>query len=103
MLLIAAPRTEECTMTDTYPYTVLFGKKPLSVRLGWVSPSTGIIYCGICLGAAIASRVGAECPACGARVSHLLDSRDNIVWKEVWRKAGARAMQKSEQESAYVG
>ncbi len=91
-------------MTEIYPYAVLFGKKtPFTVRLGWVSQSTGITYCGICLGAAIASSVGAECPACGARVSQLLDSRENIVWKDVWKKAVLAAMQEADRERAFVG
>jgi hypothetical protein len=86
-------------MAELYLYSVLFGKKPLSIRLGWISPSTGILYCGICMGAAIASKVGAECPACGARVSQLLDARDNIVWKDVWRNAVATVIEEGKRES----
>jgi len=47
----------------------------MAVRLGWVSQSTGLTYCGICFGTAVAPEIGAECPACGAQVSRLLDLR----------------------------
>lgn len=42
-------------------------------RLGWVSVSTGLTYCGICLRAQVPPEVGANCSACGARVTEIFD------------------------------
>lgn len=75
-------------MRKSHLYTILASPDRAAVRLGWVSISTGLTYCGICLRAEVAPEVGAECAACGARVSRVLDlgaGEDSI--RQAWREA----------------
>lgn len=60
-------------MTEAHIYSIMKASHSSTVRLGWVSSSTGITYCGICLRAAVRPQVGAECTACGAYVTQLMD------------------------------
>jgi|HubBroStandDraft_2_1064218.scaffolds.fasta_scaffold388981_1 hypothetical protein len=78
-------------------FTILVSPNYATVRLGWVSPSTGLTYCGICLRAAVLPEVGAECSGCGALVARLFDLRegpDSI--RQAWKEASLAA-------SAYGG
>jgi hypothetical protein len=58
--------------------TIVISRNLTTVRFGWVSASTGLIYCGICLRAPITPELGSACPVCDARVSQLLDLRGPI-------------------------
>jgi hypothetical protein len=42
-------------------------------RLGWISASTGVTYCGICLRAPITPQMGSICVMCGAQVTRVFD------------------------------
>ena len=44
-----------------------------TIRAGWISPSTGDLYCGICLRSVLAPHVGAECPSCGSVVERVFE------------------------------
>jgi hypothetical protein len=50
-------------------------RRPFSktTRACWTSPSSGELYCGICLRATVAPRLGAECPSCGSTVERILE------------------------------
>ena len=75
-------------MTDPHLYPILTSTNPASVRLGWVSFSTGITYCGICLRAEIVPEVGATCSACGAQVAQVLDiTARGEAWSSAWKQA----------------
>ncbi|MGA2728440.1 MAG: hypothetical protein ABSE96_11535 [Terracidiphilus sp.] len=74
-------------MTEMHFYSIMRAVNPSAIRLGWVSPSTGITYCGICLRGVVIPQIGAECKICGAHVAQLLDIRargDDLrrTWKE---------------------
>lgn len=53
--------------------SIFAGANHARMRLGWVSASTGLTYCGICLRAPVAPEVGADCSACGARIAKIFD------------------------------
>jgi hypothetical protein len=75
-------------MTEQYFYSIMKAEHPRTVRFGWVSPMTGITYCGICLRAAVTPKVGAECRVCGAHVAQLLDIKATAdTWRSAWREA----------------
>ena len=75
-------------MTELHFYSIMKAENPSTVRLGWVSPHTGITYCGICLRAAVTPQVGAECNVCGAQVTRLLDIRaKGDHWQRTWKEA----------------
>jgi hypothetical protein len=52
-------------------YVILIDRGHTRVRLGWVSVSTGLTYCGICLRAVVTPETGKCCQACGATVAHV--------------------------------
>jgi hypothetical protein len=70
--LICKDRTDHAEQGG-YPCTILTSSDSSRARLGWVSDSTGLTYCGLCLRAPIAPKVGSTCLACGARVAHVVD------------------------------
>jgi len=75
-------------MTEQYSYAIMTAVRSGTIRFGWVSPMTGITYCGLCLLSAVTPRVGAECKACGARVAQLLDIRTKgDTWRQTWKGA----------------
>jgi hypothetical protein len=77
-------------MAELYFYSVMTSVPSGTIRFGWVSATTGITYCGICLRSPVAPRVGEECKACGARVAQLLDIRaKGDAWRQTWRAAAS--------------
>ncbi|KAA6456698.1 hypothetical protein DYQ86_24885 [Acidobacteria bacterium AB60] len=75
-------------MGELYLYAIMKAENPNAIRFGWVSPITGITYCGICLGAAVTPQVGAQCGVCGAHVAQLLDIRiKGDDWRRTWKDA----------------
>jgi hypothetical protein len=54
---------------DDQAHVILINHGNTRARLGWISPSTGLTYCGICLRAAVTPEIGESCAACGARVA----------------------------------
>jgi hypothetical protein len=80
-------------MTELRFYSIMKAVNRSTVRLGWVSPSTGITYCGICLRGVVIPQIGAECNICRAQVAKLLDIRskgDHLqrTWKEAISSPG---------------
>jgi hypothetical protein len=55
------------------PYYLTRKPSSQNTRACWISPSSGELYCGICLSATIAARLGAECPACGSTIERILE------------------------------
>jgi hypothetical protein len=55
------------------PYYLTRKPSTQNTRACWTSPSSGELYCGICLRATIAARLGAECPACGSTIERILE------------------------------
>jgi hypothetical protein len=83
-------------MTDLHFYSIMKAANPKAVRFGWVSPTTGITYCGICLRAAVTPQVGATCTVCGAQVAQLLDIRmRGDDWRRTWKEAVAHIGERS--------
>jgi len=75
-------------MSESHLYTILTSRNQSTVRFGWISISTGLTYCGICLRAPIAPEVGAVCPVCDATVSQVVDLGDRgASMKAAWRAA----------------
>ena len=92
-------RAKRRFMSESHVYSIFTSSDRSSVRLGWVSLSTGLTYCGICLRAPVAAEVGAECNACGAQVSRLFDlnaGTDSIT--QAWREASQPAAMRLELE-----
>lgn len=54
-------------------YVILMNRGHTRARLGWVSASTGLTYCGLCLRAAVTPQLGHSCPTCGAKVAHVFE------------------------------
>jgi hypothetical protein len=75
-------------MSQEHIYTIVTSQTGGAARLAWVSPSTGLTYCGICQRSPVSSRIGARCATCGANVSGFFDLREGgLVMKRAWRKA----------------
>jgi len=55
-------------------YVILMNQGHTRARLGWVSASTGLTYCGLCLRAAVTPQLGQSCPACGAKVARVFEA-----------------------------
>jgi hypothetical protein len=80
-------------MNTSTLYAILISANQATMRLGWVSSSTGLTYCGICLRASLAPEVGSECSGCGARVTKVfeLSAGSNSMlgaWKDATTIAG---------------
>jgi hypothetical protein len=60
-------------MGRTRAYAMLMSANRARARLGWVSASTGVTYCGICLRAPVTPEVGTTCVVCGARVTQIFE------------------------------
>jgi hypothetical protein len=58
---------------ETYAYAILTNRNQTRSRLGWVSFSTGVTYCGICLRAPVEPEVGTTCVICGASVTRIFE------------------------------
>lgn len=50
-------------------YPVMTSKNGTATRLGWHSPASGEMFCGICLQAKMGDAPGDRCPVCDASVS----------------------------------
>ena len=75
-------------MAEQQIYLILKASHRVAMRFGWVSSTTGITYCGICLRAPVAAEIGAECCVCGARVAQLVDVRaKRDAWRRAWKEA----------------
>jgi hypothetical protein len=83
-------------MAELYFYSVMTAVPSGTIRFGWVSATTGITYCGICLRSPVAPQVGEECKACGARVAQLLDIRAK---GDAWRDLESRRLNAAELRS----
>jgi hypothetical protein len=60
-------------------------------RFTWTSPSTNIVYCGLCLRQPVKPVVGAKCFTCGALVAETLNlpaSSEEI--RCAWKRALSR-------------
>ena len=69
-------------------YAILISSDQATMRLGWVSPSTGLTYCGICLRSPVTPKIGADCHACGARVARTFELyADAYTTKRAWKEA----------------
>jgi len=55
-------------------YVILLNRGHTRARLGWVSASTGLTYCGLCLRATVTPQLGQACPTCGAKVAHVFQA-----------------------------
>lgn len=60
-------------MSETTLYSIVAAQDGITARLGWISSSTGITYCGICLRSALLPRVGELCDTCGACIIGVFD------------------------------
>jgi hypothetical protein len=60
-------------MSETTPYSIVAAQDGHGTRLGWVSSTTGITYCGICLRSPLKPCVGELCESCGACVVGVFD------------------------------
>jgi hypothetical protein len=56
-------------LRDDYTHVILINQGSTRARLGWISQSTGLTYCGICLRSSVTPAIGESCAACGARVA----------------------------------
>ncbi|MBB6145050.1 hypothetical protein HNQ77_003006 [Silvibacterium bohemicum] len=75
-------------MRETLVYTILTSADQARARLGWVSTSTGLTYCGICLRAEVTPEVGADCRVCGARVAQVFElSSGPASIRRAWKSA----------------
>lgn len=75
-------------MSSEHQYTIFTNVDKTSARLGWISPSTGFTYCGICSRARVMPEIGTECEVCGARVANVLDlSADHGAMQQAWKVA----------------
>ncbi len=52
----------------SHHYAVMTSRNQSTTRLGWKSPSTDEMYCGICMRGVILPEAGAVCPSCGGEV-----------------------------------
>ena len=57
----------------THTYALSTNLNRTRSRLGWISASTGVTYCGICLRAPITPQIGSTCVMCGAQVTRIFD------------------------------
>ena len=74
-------------MSESHLYTIVISRNQSTVRFGWVSASTGLTYCGICLRAPIAPKTGAACSVCDARVLMFDLRAGGNSMKQAWRDA----------------
>ena len=78
----------EGLMSESQLYTIVLSRNQSTLRFGWISASTGLTYCGICLRAPIKPEIGAACPVCDAHVSQILDVRAaGNSMKQAWQEA----------------
>jgi hypothetical protein len=82
--------TFEELMSESHLYTIVLSRNQSTLRFGWISASTGLTYCGICLRAPIRSEIGAECPVCDARVFTHIGS--SCRWKLDENRHGERLL-----------
>jgi len=73
-------------MSQATLYSIVAAQDGNTARLGWISSTTGITYCGICLRSALQPRVGELCDACGACVVGVFDPTEGLqaihgAWK----------------------
>ena len=69
-------------------YSLVASQDGLTARLAWISPSTGIAYCGVCMGAQIRPEVGELCSNCGGCVVSVFDSAASAESiRNAWRSA----------------
>ncbi len=69
-------------------HTIFTSADKSRARLGWVSASTGLTYCGICLRAEVNAVPGTACHVCGARVAQVFEpSTDPASARRAWRAA----------------
>lgn len=76
-------------MNESKTLTIFTSQDGHTTRLGWISAATGLTYCGICLGSAVAPEVGEFCTCCGARVTGTFDTADGPeAIRRAWNQAG---------------
>jgi hypothetical protein len=56
-------------LTRDHACVIFINNGNTRARIGWISHSTGLTYCGICLRAAVTPEIGKSCAVCGARVA----------------------------------
>jgi hypothetical protein len=61
-------KSGEITTMKSHHYAVVTSRNQSTTRLGWKSPSTDEMYCGICMRGVISPEAGAVCPSCGSEV-----------------------------------
>jgi hypothetical protein len=75
-------------MTQPSLLAIVSNESGTVARLAWISESSGISYCGICLQGQVAPEVNAICSVCDARVSSVFDLASNSrELKQAWIKA----------------
>ncbi len=79
------------TLTDTHEHVILISHDSSRARLGWISASTGLTYCGICLRSSVTPESGSVCPSCRARVAYVFDfSASPEAMRHAWREVSLR-------------
>jgi hypothetical protein len=70
-------------------YAIVASQDGATARPGWISHTTGISYCGICLGAQVRPVLGDLCSKCGGCVVGVFDATDDFesirnAWRFAW-------------------
>jgi hypothetical protein len=80
-----------------FAHVILINHGNTRARLGWISASTGLTYCGLCLRAAITPEMGNSCPACGATVAHVFElGAEPWSLRNAWRRLGRQTTSRTE-------
>lgn len=79
-------------MSETTLYSIVAAQDGHGTRLGWVSSTTGITYCGICLRSPLKPCVGELCESCGACVVGVFDpAAGTQAIRHAWSHVSASA------------
>ncbi|WP_420236877.1 hypothetical protein ACOBR2_14735 [Telmatobacter bradus] len=77
-------------MSETTLYSIVAAPDGHGTRLGWVSSTTGITYCGICLRSSLKPCVGELCESCGACVVGVFDpAAGTQAIRRAWSRVSA--------------
>ncbi len=95
-------------LTDIHTHVILISHDTSRARLGWISASTGLTYCGICLRSSVTPETGKSCPACRARVAYVFDYYSSPealrhAWKEISMQRSAKSCAAANTSSRATG
>jgi hypothetical protein len=75
-------------MMEQHTYVIISNRNRTIARLAWTSPSTGLIYCGICMRATVSLEIGSKCDVCSSTVSRTFSlSEGKNTLKSAWSEA----------------